>query len=295
MSLPKAEKLFVELATTEDADLVRMIGEWEPFYRHRKREEGNRLIAQFKERGIDACLSAELSHDRVVSMAIDAAEKSDMAAAASAFVYATNPTDENRKRWLNPLRAVSLILRLPRHRFQSDDDEESRYDQCGVCGEYRKATWMPMNAANDLPSGYTSEDFQVFKTLMIARWSNQTAPPTVTRKDEMAFRRFLKVIADAPAKATALQVSRELAKKLKGYVEWSFHLEALAFAGILKTDKQPGNLQQWTNFNERKKTGHEVPTPMCHWRRRMGFDPDVFELLFPSIKLPAHLRAKTMA
>jgi hypothetical protein len=150
---------------------------------------------------------------------------------------------------------------------------------------------MPMSAANDLPSGYSGEDFEIFKQTMIARWCNRTATPAITRNDEKAFKRFLKVIAEAPGKATALQVSRVLAKKLGGFSEWSFHLEALAFAGILKTSKQPGNLQKWTDFNERKKTSPEVPAPMCHWRRHMGFDAGVFHELFPKIALPNTLRA----
>jgi hypothetical protein len=187
---------------------------------------------------------------------------------------------------------------MPRHRFQrsGEDDEISEFEQCVVCGEVRKAVWEPVYAVNNLPSGWCGEDDEVMKNVMIARWFHQTDPPKVTSQDKSAFRRFLKAISDAPQKATALQVSQLILKEIKGLVEWSFHLEALGFAGVLKTDKQPGNLQQWVNHCDRKKRiTVEMRTPACHWRRHMGFDPEVFAQLFPDITLPMKLRSRQTA
>jgi hypothetical protein len=294
VSLPKAEELFHQLSSTDDPDLIRMVSQWQPWYRYRNDEDGNRLIAQFRKRGINPCLTATISHDRLVSLAIDAAQNADVAGAASAFVCATNPERENAPLWLNPLRAVSVIRNMPKHRFQrsGEDDEISEFEQCVTCGEVRKAAWEPVYAVSNLPSGWCGEDYEVMKHVMIARWFHQTDPPKVTSQDKSAFRRFLKAISDASKKATALQVSQVLLKEIKGLVEWSFHLEALGFAGVLKTDKQPGNLQQWVNHCDRKKRiTVEMRTPACHWRRHMGFDSEVFAQLFPDVTLPAKLRS----
>jgi hypothetical protein len=236
-----------------------------------------------------------ISHDRVVSLAIDAARNADVGAAASAFVCATNPQRKDAPLWLNPLRAVSVIHNMPKHRFQrsGQDDEISEYEQCMVCGEVRKAVWEPVSAANNLPAGWCGEDDEVMNNVMVARWSQQTELPKVTSQDKSAFRRFLKAVSDAPQKATALQVSQLLLKEIKGLVEWAFHLEALGFAGVLRTDKQAGNLQQWVNHCDRKKRiTVEMRTPACHWRRHMGFDSEVFAQLFPGITLPVKLRSK---
>jgi hypothetical protein len=298
MSLAKAESLFHQLSSTDDPELIQMVSEWWPSYRYRKREEGNRLIAQFRKRGINPCLKATISHDRVVSLADDAAHNTDVETAALAFLCATNPERQNAPLWLNPLRAVSVIRNIRKHRFQGDDadDEFSEYDQCVVCGEVRKPVWEPVYAANNLPSGWCGEDYEVINHVMIARWFRQTEPPKVTPKDKSAFRRFLKVVADAPQKATTRQVSQVLLKEINGLVEWSFHLEALGFAGVLKTERQPGNLQQWVNHCDRKKRiTVEMRTPACHWRRHGGFDSEVFAQLFPAITLPVKLRSKQTA
>jgi hypothetical protein len=240
----------------------------------------------------------------MVTMARDAVRSIDIKAAASIFLYATNPAHQDAPRWVNPLRAASMIYQMPKHRFESDyddDDEEAEdpddpFSQCLICGSNRKPIWDPIEAANSLPSGYSGDDFLVLEQVMITRWFTQAVLPDVTRKDESAFRQFLKVIAAAPGKATALHISRLLLKEIKGFVEWSFHFEALGFAGVLSVPKQPGNLQKWTDYRDRKKPlTTEMPTPTCHWRRHMGFDADVFQSLFPNVTLPAKLCATTTA
>jgi len=74
MPLPKAESLFCQVSSTDDADLIRMVAAWNPWYRHRKDEQGNQLISEFRKRGINPCLAATVSHNRVVSLAIDAGQ-----------------------------------------------------------------------------------------------------------------------------------------------------------------------------------------------------------------------------
>ena len=292
MSLPKAERTFQSLLSDNRPEVVDLLENWEPSYSLGKTSEAIEAIARFKALDIDPRTRVTVQHNRVVTLARAAAAGADVAAAASAFVRSTNAPQDGNSMWLNPLRSISKIRQMPKHAFSCEEDDlDSDYLDCSRCGETRKTKWCPVRAAWDVRTGWSGDDFEVLNQVMVARWFSQSDTPEVTDKDVRAFKKVLSVISDAPQKATTNQISKLLRVQIKGSIEWSFHLETLGFAGVLKVNRQPGNLQQWVDFCDRKKSlAIEMRTPACHWRRGMGFDEAVFAELFPDIALPRKLR-----
>ena len=289
MILQQAERLFLRLVEPDDEDLQSLVDEWEPYYQHRNNEYGNELIEGFKEYSIDPCLSATAKHSQVISMGIAAASAADVQAAADAFICAIAINDAQRVRWLIPLRAISNTLHLPKHRYIDDDG------RCEICGEKQVAKWTPMTAVTCLRYGDCGEDWQVLNNVMMVRWFNQSEPPTPSRTDAALFKAVLKFIADAEPDTRAYKLAKLIKKQFKGQEEtWRVFFETLGFAGVLKTDKQPGHLQTWTNMNRRAPpTGQgDARSPMCYWQRSSGFDAAVFKQLFPKFSLPKPLIAK---
>lgn len=288
MSLRTAEKIFWEIVGSEDAELAEWVAAWSSSYaspRYSSYEEGEDVRSALREFGFEPTTTLKLSHSRIVSLGRDAAADADVSAAASVFLLSANP---DQSQFQNPLRAVSIIKHLPKHRFTGERS-------CDICGEPKEQEWRPLDAAKRFPSGYTGEDWNILDNLMIVRWFHQADCPEPTANDLTAFRRVLKIVAQAPAEDNSVKIAKQLKKELKGHIDsWRYFFETLGYAGVLKTDAQPGNLQTWTNRSERRygRGGSEVPTPCCHWRRSMGFAPDVFASLFPQIKLPASLKAK---
>ena len=292
MSLPKAERTFHALISDPRTEVVQLLESWEPSFANGKKPAAIEAIASFKALKIDPRMRVKVKHNRVVSLAHVAAAEADVAAAATAFIRSTNAPQNGNSMWLNPLRAISIIRQIPKHQFFSEDpDQDSPLLDCSLCGETRVTRWCPVKAAWDVRTGWSGDDFEVLNQVMVARWFGQVDPPKATTKDVREFQKVLSIIGDAPAKATSQQISKTLVKQLKGTTEWSFHLETLGFAGVLKVDRQPGNLQKWVDFCDRKKSLNvEMRTPACHWRRSMGFDEAVFGELFPNVTLPRKLR-----
>ncbi|MCA9175374.1 MAG: hypothetical protein KDB14_12910 [Planctomycetales bacterium] len=286
MSFATAEKIFFDILNSDDPELRAVVEAWCPWYaskQYSSYEDGEEVREALREHGFEPTTAVKLSHSRVVALAIEAGSGADVSAAASAFVLSASG---GRHWWQNPLRAVSIIRNLPKHRFEGSES-------CDICGTAKEEEWLPLDVAQRFPGGFSGEDWQVLDNLMMVRWFRQAQCPPPTSDDLAAFRRVLQVIADAPPTDSSVKVASLLKKQLKGPVDpWRYFLETLGYAGVLKTEAQPGNLQVWTNRCDRKYGQGEVATPCCHWRRSHGFDANVFAELFPQVKLPANLKAK---
>lgn len=288
MSLQQAEKVFWEVVASNDPELAEWVTEWRTSYastRFENYDDGEDVRTALREFGYEPTTTIKVSHSRIVSLATTAAKDADVKAAASAFILSASP-DPSRSQFQNPLRAISIVRNVPKHRFTGTVS-------CDVCGEPKEQEWLPLSAASQFPSGYTGEDWMVLDNTMIARWFSQTSCPAPRAKDLMAFRRVIKTIADAPPTATSVKIAAALKKELKGDIDsWRYFFETLGYAGVLRTNVQPGHLQAWTNACARRGAGRsEVPTPCCHWSRSMGFDSTVFADLFPQIRMPASLKS----
>lgn len=285
--LQDAEYVFWSLIGSNDPELVAAIASWHPCYAAPKYgkfyDKGENVRAQIESLGIDLSISLQLTHTEIVSLATDAAASANPQSAGLAFIRAAQPKNVGAV-WQNPLRAISCIKTISAHEIDGDTS-------CAECGAPRIDEWRPISAAREFSGGYTGECWTVLRNTMVTRWFNQTEPSPPKQSHLKAFRVMLKLIAEADPKATAVKIAHRFKKELGGDVYvWRYFMETLGYAGVLKTDRQPGNLQQWTKFSERRGRG-EAPPPSCHWRRSMGFDPVVFNTLFPRIRLPADLKA----
>jgi hypothetical protein len=288
MSNQQAEQAFHKIAASMNDHLWELVGEWSPRYRRRNDEYGNQLIASLEQHGIDPCPMVELNHSRVVSSVAKAIEQSDTVAAAAAFVTSIAIDDWERVRWLIPLRAISNTAKLPKHSFIDDDGS------CAVCGQPPKSTWDPIRAARQLTYGDCGEDWEVLNNVMMVRWFNKSISPKPDKVDIKLFNSVLKFIAHADNDITAYKLAKLVRAKFKGQEEtWRLFFETLAFAGVLRTEKQPGHLQQWTDLKNRARPLGRggARSPVCYWRRELGLNAVVFESLFPMCKLPKVLRA----
>ena len=196
--------------------------------------------------------------------------------------------DWERVRWLIPLRAISNIAQLPRHPYDDHDGE------CGICGLPSESTWDPIRAAWTMTVGDCGEDRQVLENAMMVRWFNASVPPVTNESDIKLFDQVTRFIADADDRITAYKLAKLVKRQFKGQEEtWRLFFETLGFAGVLRTDKQPGHLQQWTDWKDRapSRAQGDARSPACYWRRELGFDSDVFHELFPECTLPKRLRA----
>ena len=289
-TLAKAEREFWTIVQSNDDDLLAWVAEWCGWFlcdkRYSSYEDGDEVRGALREFGIEPTLAVKLKHSRIVSLAREAAAAADVALAASAFIISSNVEAEFAQ-WQNPLRAISCIKQLPSHRFKGSVS-------CDVCGAPNEDEWVPMDAAQQFPSGYTAECWEVLDNTMIARWFAKADVPKPRGSDLKAFRAVLRVTSTVDPTFTAVKIAKELKKQLGGNVDtWRFFFETLGYAGVLKTDRQPGNLQEWTDASDRQGGGgrSEAPPPSCHWRRSMGFDGDVWDELFPQVRLPKALAA----
>lgn len=291
MTLQETEQVFHRLAQTDDKNLISLVAAWDP------EEYGNLdqisdeygIVPKLKEYGINPRVQATLKHDQIILLGLQAAASANVRAAANAFVCAIAINDPQRVRWLIPLRAISNILHLPKHQYKDDDG------RCVICGEETQATWEPMWASFELGSGDCGEDWEVLKNVMMVRWFNASDPPKPQSVDVALFKKALKFIADADNDLGALKLAKLMKRHFKGLeATWRLFFETLGFAGVLKTDKQPGHLQQWTDqaLRARPLARGDARSPMCYWKREFGFNATVFEQLFPDYRLPKSLRAK---
>jgi len=286
LSLEEAEATLHRCLAPAGTEIGDLVHGWQRSFRFGKDVAGDALVAKLRSLGIESCAPLRLPHGELVALARAAAAAVLPAAAAGAFVRACNPADRDNIVWCSPLRSLSILRHLPSHEFEGGDDEMS---QCEICGEYRVGTWWPVSLAQQLPWGFLGEDWEVLSNAMYLRWLARAQLPTPTDADRAAMTGMFEVIADAPPKATANQVARLLKKAFKAMPDWGQHLEALAFAGVLRTDRHPGNLQQWVAFADRQEVRRETPPPASFWRRRMGIDPAVSLELFPGVALPSTL------
>ncbi len=289
MTLEKAERVFHTLAQTDDKELLSLLAEWDPTedYDHVSDDYG--VLPQLREYGIEPRARATLKHDQIVSLGVKAASAANLSAAASAFVCSIAINDPQRVRWLIPLRAISNTLHLPQHRYQDDDGN------CFICGEAAQSTWELMWAMSSLSCGDCGEDWELFDNIMMVRWFNGCDTPKVRREDSKLFQQVINFIASADDELPALKLAKQLKRQFKGVEDtWRLFFETLGFAGVLKTDKHPGHLQQWTDkaLRARPLGRGDARSPMCYWKRKFGFNTTVFEQLFPSFTLPPTLRAR---
>jgi len=290
MSTQKAERTFLRIAASDDDELWELVCEWAPSYRRREDDYGNEVIARFGDHGIDPGPIVELNHNQIISRGIKAIEEANVQAAAAAFVTGIALDGWERVRWLIPLRAISNTAQLPKHSFRDDDA------RCKTCGQARESKWDPIQAAWSLTIGDCGEDWEVLNNVMMVRWFNQSDPPSPRKSDIAFFNRVIKFVADADKDITAYKLAKQIKCQYKGEEEtWRVFFEALGFAGVLKTDKQPGHLQHWTDLEDRArpKGRGDARSPVCYWRRELGFDPVVFDELFPRCRLPKRLQSTT--
>lgn len=288
MSLADVEKAFAQLLSPDDREISKAVESWRPWYGKRKGsayDEGKELRAQFKALGFDPAAEVAMTHDEVIALSIETAAKADVAAAATTFLLTASP-DRARALWQSPLRSVSIIRNTPKHAFKGAP-------ACDICGVPKKSEWSPISAANSARHGYVGEDHELLDHALLARWFSKAEPPKPKAVDLSGFRKAIKIIADAPETATCVKVATAIKKELGGHIDpWRYFFETLGYAGVLKNKVMTGNLQRWTNACDRHGFGRsEVPAPARHWRRGQGFDREIFESLFPEIKLPAALRA----
>jgi len=294
MQLYQAEKLFSRLITTSDEKLLTTFEQWDwsTSRDDAEFEDVAELVSGLAELGVDVWAETEVSHSRLVSLAVKASAESDLSAAADAFILGADPAIKDHGKWQQPLRALSLIHELPRHKYEGYDG------MCCVCGAGESSIWSPIKAAKLLPSGYSGEEYEVLANTMFVRWFQRTERPKLNKKNVTFFNKLVKSINNVPANATAVKTAGLLKKEFGGDVyTWRYFMETLGFAGVLRVDRQPGNLQKWVDLHDRPqpRSKNETPSPACHWRRGMGFDRNVFEQLFPTGRLPFALRSTDAA
>lgn len=288
MSLADVENTFRRLVEAVDPETIDAIEEWCPWYGKRKGpayDDGEELRTRLKALEFDPAAEIVMSHDEVIALSIATAAEADVGAAANAFLLTASP-DRSRAVWQAPLRSVSSIRNTPKHALTGKPN-------CAICGVEKKAHWSPITAAKYARHGYVGEDYQLLDHALVARWFAQTEPPKPKAADLSNFRRAIKIVSDAPESATCVKVATAIKKEMGGHIDsWRYFFETLGYAGVLSNKVMPGNLQRWTNACDRVGFGRsEVPAPARHWSRGQGFDREIFETLFPGIKLPAALRA----
>lgn len=289
MALPEIEPAFWKLVETDDPATNKILKAWAPWYVKKTGaayKDGDEVRAQLKALGYDPSAEIVMGHDEVVDLSRKTAAKADVAAAASAFLLSASP-DPARARYQSPLRAISIIRNTPKH-------ASTGKTSCDICGTPKKSEWSPINAAVRTKRGYTGEDWELLDNAMVTRWFAKTSAPKPKSADVAKFREVIKVFSDAPENATGVKVATALKKEFGGHIDpWRYFVETLGFCGVLKTPFMPGNLQAWTNAQGRRggPGRSEAPSPSCYWRRKQGFDREVFETLFPEIKLPTSLHA----
>lgn len=286
LTLEEAEATLRRCLTPVAADVSALVDGWRPSFRFGKEAAGNGLVARLRERGIESCVPLRLPHSELVTLARGAARAVEPRAVAGAFVRACNPADRANIVWCSPLRSLSILRQLPDHGFEGANDEVS---QCRICGEPRVGRWWPVGLAQELPWGVLGEDWEVLRNAMYLRWLTTVQLPTPAPDDWAAMTRMFEVIAEAPPTSTVNQLAKRLKRAFKGMPDWGKHLEALAFAGVLRADRHPGNLQRWVRFVDRQEVRRETPPPASFWRRHMGVDTAVCRELFPELTLPEGL------
>lgn len=286
MSLQSAEKRFAKIVESEDEDLIELIAEWCPWFASRRYgsfDEGEEIRNGLRELGIEPTAGVKLSHSRVISLAVEAALKTDVVAAADAFIMSAQ---NGCAHFQNALRSISIIRNLPKHRFDGDFN-------CMVCGIQKEQEWYPLNAASSFKDGCAGGDSAWLDNLMTVRWFNRSVHSEPSRSEISSFNKVLKIIDGASPKDTSVKIAKVLKNEMGGDIySWRYFFDTLGFAGVLKTGVHPGNLQAWTNFCDRDfgPARSDVASPCCFWRRSMGFDRDVFASLFQNIKLPRGLQ-----